>query len=195
MRKIIILTIFIVFFFNVNYAQKSIDLMTKSVEYFNAGDVENAVKYSENAVKEAEKEEGKESYIYVFMCNKRNFIYVNTGKIKKLEQSSNENYELLSILVKEDKELYQDLYIEALSILCDYYQQVGNSVALDTLLVQLIKYYPEEDYDKAVSYNNLAAHYRKQGYAYKAEPLYFKAVSLYEKVEGKDQNYAIMLST
>jgi len=61
-------------FYTIQAQSKSVDLMTKSVDFFNAGDLDKAIVYAEDAVTEVKKEEGQKSYLYTFMCNKRNFM-------------------------------------------------------------------------------------------------------------------------
>lgn len=180
---------------NLAYSQTEdyVKVFQESVTYFNLGKTDKAIELAEKSAQLALEEDG-ESYTYALIINKVNFMKMQTGKFNGMEKECLENYLLINSLPKVATATYYEIYSEGINMLAMYYHEIGNHIALDTLLPVLVNSYQFESYEKAIAINSLASHYRQQGRYNEAEPLFRKSLKMYEKKQGKDMNYAIMTS-
>ncbi len=192
----IIICIALCLFFNNTFSQNNAnDLREESVRYYNKGDIKNAIKYAEDALMLAKKQYGNRSFLYAFIRNQLNFIYIMSGRLNKAKIGCIENNKLLTQLIKKNKKQYYGLYKNSVNILTNYYNSVGGYYhEIDSLLELTLKFHTKNSRNYTITINNLAEHNRKYGKYHKAEPLFLKSIELYEKNKVKNTEYATMIN-
>ena len=202
MKKIICLLSFTLAFslynytFSQNINPKSWHAINQKVlEYYNAGDYENALIYAEKAVKQVEEEYGKNTANYATSLNNLAELYCAMGNYEKSEP-------LFLEALKIEKEVLGEKhpgYVTGLINIAGLYHDKGNYEKSEPLYLEALKIIKEvlgeKHPDYATSLNNLAGLYYDMGKNEKSEPLYLEALKIRKEVLGeKHPNYATSLS-
>lgn len=170
-------------------AQKKIDSL--AVKWVNAIENENynkATEYGETTLKEVKNVFGTESISYIAVCNKLNFVYILNQDFKKAQKEAIKGYHLSKKILGESHKLHE----EAMQILSHACRELGDNTGLDTLLGMRRKFYDENSWEYAIYLNDVAEYNRTIGNYAKAEKNYKKAISLFRKTQGKNEQYAVM---
>ena len=182
---------FIFLSFHYLYSQTWQELTEKGVQAYQAGNYKEAISYLEKALKQVEKEFGKNNEDYATFCLILASLYKSQGRYAEAEP-----------LYKEAKEIYAKVlgkehpdYALSCNNLADLYDEQGRYAEAEPLYKEALairaKVLGKEHPDYALSCNNLAGLYKDQGRYAEAEPLYKEAKEIFGKVLGKEHpNYA-----
>lgn len=190
---------FLVFFIlisSVSFAQKWNELYKKVEFYYIKTNYDSAFYFSEKALRQAEREFGKQDIDYAASLNYLGEIYEVYGNYKKAESLYLESIRIIKEVAGEENIIYTN----TLEKLANVYQNMGNYSKAEPLYQESIKIrknlFGKEHAEYASSLNNMATLYRNMGNYAKAEPLYQEAISIRKKVIGENHpNYAASLSS
>ncbi|MCS6984787.1 MAG: tetratricopeptide repeat protein, partial [Leptospiraceae bacterium] len=161
-------------------------LNKQGMELYETGKYAEATKVFEQALKQAEKEFGKNHANYATSCNNLASLYDDQGRYAEAEPLYKEALAIRARVLGKDHPNYATS-CDNLAVL--YYNQGRYSEAeplFKEALAIRAKVLGKDHPDYATSCNNLAFLYERQGRFAEAEPLYKEALAIREKVLGKD---------
>jgi len=181
MRTIVIFLLIIFLCPALIYSQSWKELNTKTEELTEEGEYRLAIEFGEKALKQAEKEFGKNDSNYAVSLNNLATLYQYTGQYLRAEP-------LFLEAVKIRKQLNGERhpsYLVLLNNLAGLYDDMGKYDKAEPLYLQDMKTTKEITGDKnedyAVSLNNLALLYMRMGLYDKAEPLCKESIAIYKE--------------
>lgn len=181
-----IVILLVLIFSTISYSQTWDQLAVKTVQLYKQGDYENGIKYAKLSIEKALTDFGKTHKNYAVSLSNLALLYKSTGNYFEAE----------------------NLYLEALSILKNYYpaETFNYAITIDNLgnlYLAMGKYgeaetcYKEarrilkkfnngENYDYATSLNNLAILYKESGRYSESIELSKESIRIFEKTVGRN---------